>query len=90
MNNKVSDYNEQIVSLTKTHHNIILIDNEIFLDNNTYLLKEEYSSKRYNDLVHLGGMGVRSFAMSLKSYVMGKNQHIRNSMNYNQAFHSSS
>ena len=90
LNNKVSDYNEQIVSLTKTHHNIILIDNEIFLDSNTYLLKEEYSSKRYNDLVHLGGMGVRSFAMSLKSYVMGKNQHIRNSMNYNQAFYSSS
>ena len=90
LNNKISDFNERIVSLTKTHHNIILINNTMFLDSNTFLLKDEYSSKRYNDLIHLGGMGVRSFAMSLKSYIMGKNQHIRTSMNYNQAYYSSS
>ena len=86
LNCNVSTFNERIVSLTKKHHNIILINNGIFLDYSTYLMKEQYHSKRFNDVVHLGDEGVRQFAKSIKSYVSCKNLHIKESLNYIQAF----
>ena len=86
LNMRISDFNEHVVSLSKKHHNLILIDNSIFLDSHTALLKDDYHSMRHGDLLHLGKHGLRRFAVSLKSYVLGKSLNIHRSLNYRQAF----
>ena len=74
LNVKVSQFNESLVSIAKRHHNIYLMDNSIFLDSQTYLLKHIYASdKGPDDIVHLGARGIRLFASSIKSYALGRN-----------------
>ena len=80
INIDVSNFNEYVVKLSKKHHNLFLIDNSIFLDSRTNLLKDEYHSRRPGDLLHLGKLGLRCFAMSLKSYILGRKLLINNSM----------
>ena len=80
INVDVSNFNEHVVQLTKKHRNLILIDNSIFLDSRTNLLNREYHSRRPGDLLHLGKLGLRCFAMSIKSNILGRKLHINNSM----------
>ena len=88
ININVSKFNECIVQLSRKHHNLILVDNSEFLNFNSYLLKDEYHSRKSGDLLHLGKLGLRCFAMSLKSYILGTNLYINQSMNFGQAFYS--
>ena len=89
LNVRVSLLNEQIVAVSSRHNNIIVIDNSVFLDSNTLLLKDEYHCNRGNDLIHLGSYGMRRFAMTIKQYVLGKSQHMMQQLNFRQAFYSS-
>ena len=88
LNARVSEFNECIVTLSKKHHNLMLIDNSIFLDKQSNLLNYEYSSYRPGDMIHLNKLGSKCFAMSLKSYILGKNENISRSLNFTQAFRS--
>ena len=86
LNRQIWDINNGIVNLSKTHHNIILMDNSIFAINND-ILNSEYSC--YNnpqDYIHLGKTGIKVLAESMKSYVLRKNSHISKSLNYSSAY----
>ena len=88
LNVKVCMYNELLYDMCKNHHNLFIMNNAIFLDWHTYLMKDEYHNKKAGDILHLGKLGLKRFAMSFKAYVLGRSPHIVQSMNYKQAFNS--
>ena len=86
LNSKVCQVNEGIVALSKKHHNLVLIDNSIFAREDA-CLKLEYG--RYmdrDDNIHLGKLGIRVFASSIKSYIFGRNINITRSLSFQSAF----
>ena len=86
LNKQIWEVNDQIVALSKKHHNIILINNSIFADSNGCLLPEYGRYSNPNDILHLGRNGLRVFAANIKSYIIGKNSNISRSLNFNAAF----
>lgn len=87
LNERIWDINERIVTLSKTHHNLVLMDNSIFADKNNFL-RSDYASYYTSDNVHLGSAGIRALANSIKSYVFRRNPSITRSMNYSSAYKS--
>ena len=88
LNKKIWQVNEGIVQLSKKHHNLILVDNSIFANNFDCLRPEYGCYMNQRDILHLGKAGIKVFAESLKSYVMGKNLNITKSLNYDTAYKS--
>ena len=88
LNRKIWQVNEGIVRLRRQHHNLIVIDNSMFADNADCLRAEYGSYMNPQDSIHLGKTGLKAFAESLKSYVMGKNLNITKSLNYGTAYKS--
>lgn len=86
LNKQIWEMNELIVSLSKKHHNLILMNNSIFADSNGCLLTEYGRYSNPNDILHLGRIGLRTFAASIKSYIVGKNPNITHSLNYSAAY----
>ena len=86
LNKQIWEMNELIVSLSKKHHNLILMNNSIFADSNGCLLTEYGRYSNPNDILHLGRIGLRTFATSIKSYIVGKNPNITHSLNYSAAY----
>ena len=85
LNNCIWEVNECIVKLCNKHHNYILINNHPFADSFDGTLLPKYAKYYGDDAVHLGREGVRLFASNIKSYIMRKNTHITQSLNFNSA-----
>ena len=85
LNEQLWEFNERIISLCKSHHNLMYLNNHLFADSNG-LLKPEYG--RYfdsNDTIHLGKTGLRAFAAHIKSYIVRKNPHITANLKFDGA-----
>ena len=82
LNVQIWEINNGIVKLSKTHHNIILMDNSIFAVNNDTLNSEYSCYNNPQDYIHLGKTGIKVLAESIKSYVLRKNSFISKSLNY--------
>ena len=85
LNQQIWKVNDAIISLSKRHHNIIYMDNSIFARGNDCLKPEYGRFHNPDDAIHLGKMGIRMFAESIKSYVVRKNPSITKSLNYDSA-----
>lgn len=86
LNEQIWEFNECVIALCKSHHNLMYLNNQFFADSNG-LLKSEYG--RYfdsNDSIHLGKTGLRAFAAHIKSYIVRKNPHTTANLKYSAAF----
>ena len=61
------------------------MDNSIFARGDDCLKPEYGRFHNSDDPIHLGKMGIRIFAESIKSYVVRKNPSITKSLNYDSA-----
>ena len=86
LNKEVCQVNEGIVELSKKHHNLVLIDNSIFAREDACLRDEYGRYMNRDDNIHLGKLGIKVFASSIKSYVFGRNLNITRSLSFQSAF----
>ena len=86
LNKEIWDVNEGMIRLSKKHHNLIIMDNSIFADEHAFLRQDYGRFNNPNDMIHLGKLGIRALATSIKSYILRKNPIIARSLNYRSAY----
>ena len=87
LNYHIAEFNRGILDLTYKIGNVLIIDNSVFGD----ILSDEHGrwdSRNHRpfseDVLHLGKLGIRKFAMHIKSAVLGKRSQPRQGFSASQ------